>query len=83
MIDFDTYTSTHLKASIIGFFGVILLLVGAFVGLMHFKYFFYIFFPFFVLGGGLLYAAVYGVQKLSFDRENEGARVYHYKGKFR
>ena len=78
MINFKDYTLRKLKASLFFGSGLFVLLMGAVVGI-NFPILTWIFL---ILGLALIAYGAYQMNKLRYERENEGARLYHYKGKF-
>lgn len=78
MIGFKEYTIRKLKAGALVGCGLALLMMGMYVGM----YIPSLTWVFLILGLLLFGYGLYVVNKLRYERENEGARLYHYKGRF-
>lgn len=78
MISYEEYGLRKIKAGVFIFIGFFLMCLSLFLSLYMPKLTWFIFVPGLILFlWGLLI-----INKLRYERENEGHRLYHYKGRF-
>ncbi|MFH0701057.1 MAG: hypothetical protein V2A62_01325 [Candidatus Woesearchaeota archaeon] len=82
MIDFEEYTKRKIKAAVFAFVGLVFLVLGMVIEVVYEISIPVLSWVLLIIGLASFIYGSYLLNKLKYERENEGSRLYHYKGKF-